>query len=91
MFTICLQWVYNILKGIQKTNKMLEEPEKLVAIEPKKPRKRITRPRVETVPAVPPVSPVQEKPKRTKLIKGSQEAKDYMASIRAKRKPKQQQ
>lgn len=60
----------------------------LVNIQPKEPKQK--KPRVKKTKEVivpPPTEPV----KRPKLVKGSQEAKDYMAMLRNKRKTKQTQ
>ena len=61
---------------------MSVDAQKLVEIQPKEPKQR--KPRAK---GVPPPEPL----KRPKLIKGSQEAKDYMAKLREKRKTKQLQ
>jgi hypothetical protein len=63
---------------------MSVDTEKLVEIQPKQVKpKRIAKPKPVPVP-----EPVPEK-KRGKLVKGSQEAKDYMAMLRNKKKNKQ--
>ena len=77
------------------------EPEKLVDIQPTKPKPKSRRIKKEqtditTIPVPTPApvkkprkKPVSEvKPPRTKLVKGSQEAKDHMAKLRAMKKPK---
>lgn len=62
---------------------MSVDTEKLVDIQPKEKKPRATRkPKVEPAPAAAPL-------KRPKLVKGSQEAKDYMASLRNMKKNKQ--
>lgn len=66
---------------------MSVDTEKLVEIQPKevKPKSRRISKQTQPPTPAPPVEPV----KRGKLIKGSQEAKDYMAMLREKKKNKQ--